>query len=70
MLSVSRAMLRTVVINFKPAALQACFYPNPDHLLGNSKEECEKVDLITVRILNVNAKEREGEKGFECDGRE
>ena len=57
--------LRIVVINLKPATLHACFGFSHDELLGNSNEEYEKLDLIKIRVLNVNTMEREGEKGFE-----
>ena len=49
------------------------FFLSPSHyhlLLGNSKEECEKLDLIKIRVLNVITMEREGKKGFEGDVRE
>ena len=65
--------LRTVVIHLRPAAFCACFFFFPSHyhlLLGNSKEECEKLDLIKIRVLNVITMEREGKKGFEGDVRE
>lgn len=57
--------LRIVVINLKPATLPACFGFSHDQLLGNSNEEYEKLDLIKIRVLNVNTMEREGENGFE-----
>ena len=64
--------LRTVVIHLKPAAFCVCFFFFPSHyqLLGNSKEECEKLDLIKIRVLNVITMEREGKKGFEGDVRQ
>ena len=40
------------------------------NLISNSKEECEKLDLIKIRVLNVITMEREGKKGFEGDVRE
>ena len=46
------------------------FSSNHYQLLGNSKEECEKLDLIKIRVLNVITMERESKKGFEGDVRE
>lgn len=62
--------LRTVVIHVKPAAFCVCFFFFFPQLLGNSKEECEKLDLIKIRVLNVITVEREGKKGFEGDVRQ
>lgn len=50
--------------------MHAFFFSNHYQLLGNSKEECEKLDLIKIRVLNVITMERESKKGFEGDVRE
>ena len=70
MWQISWAMLKVlVVINLKPAELCACFFLSCDQLLGNSNREWEKLDLIRVRVVNVNTMEREEKKGFDGDGR-
>lgn len=45
------------------------FFLSCDQLFGNSDGECEKLDLIRVRVLNVNTVEREEEKGLDGDAR-